>query len=436
MSKTKRFLLMLALVFCALLTTGVPALAAGETYVIPIRGDIDNGNWRFIERAYREAQANGAEAIIFEIDTYGGYLDSAINITDLILASAIPTYCYVDNKAISAGSLIALAGETVVMTPGATIGAAEPRQWNNETADPKVVSMWAAKLSAVAQTRGRDGQIAAAFADADIVIEGLTEPGKLVTLTANQSLEYQMADIILVGRDALIAEYDLPAAVVEMEKNFQELVGGWLSDPWISGILLTVGIAGIVIELLTAGSFGVFGAVGVISFALYFVGHFWVGNIGFGAIILFLVGLTLIVLEIFVIPGFGVTGVLGILASLTSLVLASPNFTQAVLTLGGSLIAAIIVIVITLKNKKTRKVWSKLVLSHKLGTEEGYVSNDTSLAAYLGKRGKTLTTLRPAGTAEIEGRRLDVVTLGEFIAAGSTVEVVLVEGTRVVVREI
>jgi membrane-bound serine protease (ClpP class) len=435
MGRIKSRVLLLILTLMALLIVSAPGLGAGETYVIPIHGDIDNGNLLFIQRAYDEALANGATAIIFDIDTYGGYIASAIDIADLILASSPPIYCYVNSKALSAGSLIALAGETLLMAPGATIGAAEPRMLN-QTADPKVVSMWATKLSAVAETRGRDGQIAAAFADVDIVIEGLTEQGKLVTLTAAQAQDYGMADGICNNRAELIAVYGLPTAVVEIEKNFQEKAGGFLSDPWISIILLTLGIAGIVIEILTAGSFGIFGTVGLVSFALYFMGHFWAGNIGVGAIMLFLVGLILIALEIFVIPGFGITGVLGIVAVFASLVLASPNFGQALLTLGGSLVAAILIIIFTLRNKKTRKVWSKLILSHKLDTDEGYVSHDTSVAAYLGKRGKALTILRPAGTADIEGRRLDVVTSGEFIDAGRSIEVILVEGTRVVVREI
>jgi membrane-bound serine protease (ClpP class) len=306
----------------------------------------------------------------------------------------------------------------------------------NQTADPKIISMWARKLSAVAETRGRDGQIAEAFADADIVIEGLTEQGKLVTLTAVQALEYGMADGICNNRAELIREYGLPTTVAEMEKGFKEKTGGWLSDPWVSIILLTLGIAGIVIEVLTAGSFGLFGTVGLISFTLYFMGNFWAGNIGMGAILLFLVGLILIVLEIFVIPGFGITGVLGILAVFTSLVLTSAGFSQALFTLGGSLLASILIIIITLRNKKTRKVWSKLILSHKLETNEGYVSHDKGLTAYIGRRGKTLTILRPAGTADIEGKRLDVVTSGEFIEAGCSIEVILVEGTRVVVKEV
>jgi len=435
MGKTKRLAVLFLLTLLALLAVSAPAFGLGETYVIPIQGDIDSSSWIFIQRAYKEAQDHAAAAVIFEIDTYGGYVDTAINIADLILASPLPTYCYVNSKALSAGSLIALAGEKLLMSPSATIGAAEPRLLNN-TADPKVVSMWAGKLSATAQARGRDGQIAAAFADADLAIEGLTEPGQLLTLTASQAQELHMADGICNSRADLIAQFGLPTTVVEVEKIFQERAGGWLSDPWISGILLTLGIAGIVIELFAAGSFGIFGAVGLIGFALYFIGHFWAGNIGLGAILLFLVGILLIVLEIFVIPGFGVPAVLGILAILTSLVLASANFSQALLTLGGSLLAAIILIIITLKNKKTRKIWNKLILSSKQESTQGYVPNSEDLSVYMGKRGYALTPLRPAGTADIEGKRLDVVTSGEFIEVRSGVEVILVEGPRVVVREI
>ena len=435
MGKIKHRAVLVLLTFMVLFIVSAPALGAGDTYVIPVYGDIDSSNWLFIQRAYKEALSNGAAAIIFEIDTYGGYTTSATDIADLILASPLPTYCYVNNKALSGGSLIALAGQTLIMAPGGTMGAAEPRLFN-QTADPKTVSAWGGQLQAMAEARGRNGETAKAFADADMEIEGLTEKGQLVTLTADQALEYGMADAILSNRAELIREYDLPITVVELQKSFQEKTGGWLSDPWISIILLTLGIAGIVIELLTAGSFGLFGAAGLVSFALYFIGHFWAGNIGVGAILLFIVGLILIVLEIFVIPGFGITGILGILSVLTSLVLASPNFSQAMFTLGGSLVAAILIIIFMLKNKKTRKVWGKLILSHKLETDEGYLSHDTSLSAYIGKRGTALTTLRPAGTAEIEGKRLDVVTSGEFIEIGRGVEVILVEGMRMVVREV
>jgi len=154
-----------------------------------------------------------------------------------------------------------------------------------------------------------------------------------------------------------------------------------------------------------------------------------------GAILLFLVGLVLIIMEIFLIPGFGITGVLGIAAIFASLVMASANFSTAILTLAGALLLAIIIIAVTLKNRQTRKVWGKLILSHKQETDKGYASLDLGLAAYMGKRGKAITTLRPAGTADIEGKRLDVVTSGEFIEAGSDIEVILVEGMRVVVRK-
>ncbi len=402
-------------------------------YLIPIEGDIDNSQILFIERSYQEAMDNHAAAIIFEIDTYGGYVDSAITIADLILASPIPTYTLVNSKAISAGALIALAGETLIMTPGATMGAAEPRIFN-ETADEKTVSFWAGKLAATAEARGKDSQIAAAMADTTIIIEGLSDEGGLLTLTAEQCLEWNMADNILNTVADVQAEYQLPQTIISASPSWQENLGGWLSDPIISGILLTIGIAGIAIEIATVGSFGIFGAAGLLSFALYFTGHFFVGNIGLGAIFIFIIGLILIILEIFVVPGFGVVGTLGILSILASLIMASGNIWQAIVTLALAIAAAVIIVAITIKNRRTRKIWSKLILFHKQEGDGGYNSANMALNDYIGAKGLAITPLRPAGTAEINGKRIDVVSEGSFIDANQQIEVVAVEGMRVIVQ--
>ena len=220
-----------------------------------------------------------------------------------------------------------------------------------------------------------------------------------------------------------------------VEPSITNNIGYWLSNSIVSTVLLILGIAGIVIEVATVGSFGIFGVVGVSSFILYFIGNIWAGSLGAGAIALFLVGVVLLILEIFVIPGFGVAGSAGIVAIMISLIFAAPNPSSAAVSLIIALIVSIGIILFTLKNKKTRKIWGKLILFTKQQNEEGYVSGDASLSALTGKTGKAQSTLRPAGTAEIEGKKIDVVTQGEFITAGSAIEVVLVEGSRVVVRE-
>ncbi len=208
----------------------------------------------------------------------------------------------------------------------------------------------------------------------------------------------------------------------------------WLTNPVVSTVLLILGIAGIVIEVATVGSFGIFGVIGAGSFILYFLGNVWAGNAGAGLIALFVAGLILLALEILVIPGFGVAGIGGVLAIVISLIMAAPNPGSAVISLLIAMVAAAVIIWFTLKNRKTRKVWSKLVLFTKQENKDGYVSADTGLAALQGQKGKALTTLRPSGTAQIDGRKVDVVTQGEFIQAGQEIEVLLVEGQRVIVR--
>ena len=322
MKNKKHFINAFLLILCTLiiLVVALPSFAAAEgdtTYIIPISGDIDNGNLLFIQRAYTEAVLNDAGAIIFEIDTYGGEVDTAISIKDIIMASEVPTVCFVNNKAISAGSLIALAGEKLVMRPGTTIGAAEPRV-GSEKADEKIVSMWAAELRETAESRGKDGEIAAAMADSDIVIAGLIEKDKLLTLGAQDALSYGMTDAILNNYSEIVAEFDLPDNIVETDLTFRERIVKLMSSPYIAAILLTIGIAGIIIEIFTAG-FGVFGAIGLLAFVTFFVGNIWAGNGGWGPILFLTLGVFLIAMEIFVIPGFGVPGILGALSVLFSI---------------------------------------------------------------------------------------------------------------------
>ena len=439
--KEKNYLIKacLLLVFAALIFAAfVPAPAYGSslggTWVINISGEIDPGQTRFVQNAYINAVTNGAEAIVFQIDTYGGYIDDAIKIKDIIMESKVPTICYVTKKAISAGALIALAGEKVAMRSGTTIGAAEPRV-GNEIADEKVLSMWTAQLASVAEARGRDPQIAGAMSDANIVIDGLSEKGKLLTLTDALALNRGISDVTANSLDAVVQHFNLPSVNTTLEPTFQDKIAKALSSPYIAAILLMIGIAGILIEIFTAG-FGVFGAVGFISMALYFAGNVWAGSAGIGAILLFVVGIILLLIEFFVTPGFGIPGVLGVLSMFGSIVWASPSFSYAAISLLIALVGVVVLLFISIKFGRTRKVWSRLILSVRQENEKGYVAPIAELSLLEGSRGKAVTTLRPAGTAVINDKRIDVVTDGEYIAADTEIEVVSVEGMRVVVREV
>lgn len=149
---------------------------------------------------------------------------------------------------------------------------------------------------------------------------------------------------------------------------------------------------------------------------------------------LIIVGFLLILIEIFLVPGFNIFGVfgfimvaLGIIFAYTKLSLATANFIMVL-----SLIGALILVRVVVKSKS----WRRIVLNDKQEKAEGFHASVENLARLIGKRGTTYTPLRPAGIALIEDQKVDVMTEGGFIERNRAIEVVLVEGNRVVVREI
>jgi membrane-bound serine protease (ClpP class) len=115
------------------------AQGAPAVYVAPIQGTIDLGLAPFVARTLQEATDAGAAAVIFEINTFGGRVDAAVLIRDALLNARVRTVAFVNKRAISAGALIALAAETIVMTDGATIGAATPVKMGEPGASPQPV---------------------------------------------------------------------------------------------------------------------------------------------------------------------------------------------------------------------------------------------------------------------------------------------------------
>lgn len=433
MKRLYRYVLLL--ICFGLISISAAAAPVGSVYVIPIADTIDPGLAAFVERSYEEAEAAKASRVILEIDTYGGRIDAAIRINERIMASPLPTVSFVSKKAVSAGALIALSGEKIAMAPGTTMGAAEPRI-GNEKADEKVVSLWANKLAGAAEAHGRDDRVAAAMADADIEIPGLVEKGKLLTLTPKQALEWNFTDFIASNRQEVLREMGMAEArVVEMKPTGAETLSRWVTNPYISPILLAVGIAGIVLEVFTAG-WGVAGTLGVISFGLFFGGHMIAGLTGWESVLLFILGIILLLVEAFFIPGFGVAGIGGMVALVVSIIMASPSLEQAIISLIFALIGSVALLALSFKFVKTRRVWKGLILGTRQEKGEGYVAPEAGLNRLLGEEGITLTPLRPAGAVEIDGSRVDVVTNGEFIARDTRVEVIKVEGSRVIVKEI
>jgi membrane-bound serine protease (ClpP class) len=146
-------------------------------------------------------------------------------------------------------------------------------------------------------------------------------------------------------------------------------------------------------------------------------------------VLLLVVGLALLAIEILVIPGFGAVGLLGIAAILGGCALAwfklGPVYGVA------AILAGIVAAGLMFWRFPRSRVGRAMVLRE---TQRGARAGDARLAELVGREGRTLTPLRPAGAAEIGDATIDVVTDGVYVDAGAPVRVVKVEGARVVVE--
>ena len=441
----------LSLVVCGFLAPFASSLAQEQrsvVYVAPIDGIVDLGLAPFVQRVLDEAQKAGAAAVVLEINTFGGRVDAAVQIRDALLNARVRTVAFVSKRAISAGALIALAAENLVMAGGGTIGAATPVQLGQPgtQAQPvaeKTVSYVRKEFRATAESRERPPLLAEAMVDADVEIPGVIEKGKLLTLTTEEALKHKLADFRADTLENAMEQLGLRGAEIRRASpNWAEHLVRFLTHPVVSSLLITIGMLGIVVGLRT-GDFGFAGGVGAASLGLFFWGHWLVQLAGWEELLIAGVGILLLAVEIFVIPGFGIAGVLGIVAILTGLILSLVGFgdtSEVILKAAGrvifSLLIALIGSLVLLRFLPHLPFGRRLILETGLGSGHQYGSAPDSDTRWLGKKGRASSPLRPAGIAEIEGERVDVVSEGELIDAGLVVEVTRVDGNRIVVRRV
>ena len=440
-------LLTLALI---LITVAIPSLVHANTHrvmLIPVSGEIQLGLSPFIERATKEANEERYDLIVYEINTFGGRLDAAVAIRDAIINSSVPTIAFIDKRAISAGVLISLAANKIYMHPQSTMGAAKPVSVgigvSSEEVSEKVISYWRAELRSTAEKNDRDGDIAEAFADKSIAIEGVVEEGKLLTLTTSQALEFGMADRSASSIDEILQAENMDGADITVARmNATEKMAGFLTRGIVSSLLLTIALLGIFFEIKTPG-FGAPGIIALVALTLFFGSHSLVHLAGWGEILLFIFGATMLMIEIFLIPGFGIVGAVGIIAIVASLYLSligrfmhPGSFIEGLKWLAVSFISSFVLILISLRFLPKFTPLRRLVLDTTEAEVEGFRSSPESYNALLGKEGVAITMLRPSGTAMIEGEKISVVTDGDFVDKNTRIRVKQVEGYRVVVERI
>src|SRR5690606_22803143 len=274
-----------------------------------------------VERSLREAAAAGAAAAVLEIETPGGRVDAAQRIVNAVSDSEVPVYAFINRRAFSAGAMVALAARGIYMRPGSMMGAATPVTGEGEKAPEKIVSAMRSEMRALAESRGLDPRVAEAVVDEAVGVEGLVEPGKLLTLTTEEAVRIGYA-AETADWETLLEDLGLASATtVAAEVNWAEGVVRFLTHPLVSPLLLSLGFLGLLIEIKTP-TFGLAGLAGAVSLAAFFGSHYLVGLAGWEELILLGIGVVLLGVELFVVPGFGVFGIGGIAAILGSVFLS------------------------------------------------------------------------------------------------------------------
>lgn len=417
-----------------------------DVYIIYIDGPIDNGLATYVDRGVKAAMEGNARGILFHIDTFGGLVDAADRIRKTILDVTIPTIAYIDKNAASAGALISLACDSIYMAPGASIGAATVVDGaDGSKASEKMQSYMRGLMRATAEANGRDPAIAEAMVDESIAIEGVIAEGKLLTLSTQEAVRLGIANSEK-SSITQVREYLgwSDAAKIDIKQEWTESMLRFLANPIMSSLLMMMMLGGLYFEMQTPG-FGFAGSISAVGAVLFFSPLYILGLAESWEIVIFVIGVILIIIEIFVIPGFGLVGAAGVTAVIFSLGAAlignvGLNFpelyliSKAIWTLAITLILTILLISSLARYLPENRVFNNLVLSASTDTASGYMSY-TAHDELIGQAGTALSALRPSGTVLIEGKRVDVVSDGDFIDKGQDVRVVQVLGSKVIVSK-
>ncbi len=429
-----------AWLWCSLLLCGLGGVAGGASFgrpvvVIPITGTVDDGMAHLVERAVNEANSSNARAVLLVVNSPGGLVSSAFRIRDALFSAKEPVDAYIAQRAYSAAALISLSANRIVMAPGASIGAAEPVEAGGAVPpSDKLISALRSEFESTAQRTGHSSQLAGAMVDKQVNLPEYKRTGMVLTLNTDDAVRARVAEATVPSLEAALAKLNLAGAPLVTESySFGEMIARFATDPVVSGLLLTLGMLGLLIEMQTLH--GIAGIVGVGSLALFFGSHVYAGFSNEFVVALAVAGLIGILWELHVVPGHGLPGILGACALLVAVLLAFglPFFFVGVETIATAIVLTVIGFSLTVRAVPQNAWAQRLALSASQGPE--YVAS-SDFGALRGRIGTASSYLRPAGIASIDGRRVDVLTAGEFISAGTPVRVVRVEGARIFVEPV
>jgi len=472
-----------------------------QAAVIICKGDIDDGLYQSIRRRSEAAIKNGIEYLIYEIGTYGGMLKSADDISKYLILEVgkkAHTVAYVTTEAISAGAMISVSCQDIIMLENTTIGDCAPISLGGTLEGverEKAESFTRAAFDRAAEANGYPQALLRAMVSMQIEVyrvknletgefeylegtrlehaepnrydlggkELIVEGDKLLTLTASRAVEYGIARAQVPDLQAaleLLAERDgveFTGEPTVLHTSWSEEMVRWLNSPAVMAVLVALAMLGVYIELNTPG-LGLPGLVAVICIVTIIGSKYLVDLANWVEIVLFTVGVLLLMVEIFVLPGFGIAGFAGIFCVFAGVFgMLSKNlpnevpwpetefewglFLNGVLGLAGGFLVFTVAALLLSRYLPRLGFMSGLVLfpglgpaRHTLPVSRTAPPEAAGRGVEIGESGSVVATLRPAGKARFGDSIVDVVAEAEFIEPGHEVVVVRVKGNRVVVR--
>jgi len=486
-----RSLVLLGLVtvtFCGWVAANQPGRQNEKVMVIPLSDEgrymVDKVQAEFIIRTLERAENEGYSRVVLKIDTYGGVVLSAREITEKLLRLKIPTTAYVETKAISAGVFIAWACDEIVMAPHTTLGDAQMIMQTPEgiqEAPEKLVTVYRSDWKKASDAKARSFALAQGFFDVErevlwvrdgvakkfmlredyeqiqpenrpTILRVLARKDQLLTLHAEEAEELGLVKIAS-SFDAHMQDLGFQRSQIQnVQMSFNQTLLRFLgANSWIYIVLVLIGLNGLYMELKAPG-FGIPGLTALVCFAIVFGSRYFLGTANVFEMVLFGVGLILCLVEIFVLPGFGVPGLTGLACVLGALILASlPNFgglpstpfqwemfnrmtTFTLIGFLGSFALAAVLIPFFVRIPAVQRRF----LNREMRAEDGFVAKTyADDQALLNKEGVAEGDLRPSGKVLLDdGQLLDVASEGLWIEDGTRVRIVRVQGNYPIVRTV
>jgi membrane-bound ClpP family serine protease len=469
---------------------------AGRTAVafrVEVNGTIDSGRLESLKRRLNAALRQGANLIILQLSAEGGQTVDVASYARFVkeLAGAggpVKTIAYIPRgRSLGAATFLALGCSEIVMGDNAALGDFEYLR-NKGEEDLKPLRK---TLEELAEDQAYPALLFRATLQKDLILyqaqsaqpsgafQVITDKeleqdearpkgqrlwahasripvrqGEMLKVTATLAKQLGVAlnrDYDAATVEEVYRHYDLdPERVTVSRDDWMDRVAEFFRAPIVNVLLIMIGIAGLILEFKMPG-LGFPAVIAGVCFVLFFWAHSFVGQFTMLAVLLFVLGLILIGLEVFVMPGIGVTGISGVVLLVASLVLVTlqkmPESTADWVSLGTTLttfvvgILAAVAVALTLAWYLPHIPYANRLILSAPTDDEGAVGGATVFgtqapAALLGAIGEAATALRPAGKARFGEDFLDVVSQGDYINPGSRVQVIEIEGNRIVVKEV